>query len=106
MDLIWGHISPEAMRYPELKNIGLTLWPIRKTSFLFSGHVHLYLVNQCYHYSLTLAVIPIDPLCTNLHNELGPKSSGLRTHKEPKIDFLSQGSALVLTFVGTFTLKF
>ena len=39
MDLIWGHISPKPMRCPELKNIGLTLWAIRKTSFLFSGHV-------------------------------------------------------------------
>ena len=39
MDLIWGHISTEPMRCPQLKNIGLTLWAIRKTSFLFSGHV-------------------------------------------------------------------
>ena len=39
MDLIWGHISTEPMRCPELKNICLTLWAIRKTSFLFHGHV-------------------------------------------------------------------
>ena len=39
MDLIWGHISPEPIRCPECENIGLTLWPIQKTSFRFSGHV-------------------------------------------------------------------
>ena len=39
MVLIWGHISPEPMRYPELKNVDLTLWPIRKTSLLFSEYV-------------------------------------------------------------------
>ena len=39
MDLILGHISPEPMSCPKLKNISLTLWVIRKTSFWFSGHV-------------------------------------------------------------------
>ena len=39
MDLIWGHIAPEAMSCPELKNIGLTLWVIQKTSVWFSRHV-------------------------------------------------------------------
>ena len=37
--LIWRHISPEPLTRPECKNIGLTLWPIRKTSFWFGGHV-------------------------------------------------------------------
>ena len=37
--LIWWHISPEPLTCPECKNIGLTLWPIRKTSFRFGGHV-------------------------------------------------------------------
>ena len=37
--LIWWHISPEPLTCPEWKNIGLTLWPIRKTSFRFGGHV-------------------------------------------------------------------
>ena len=39
MDLIWGHISPELVSCPELKNIGLTFWHFRKTSFWFSRHV-------------------------------------------------------------------
>ena len=39
MDLIWGHISPEWVSHPELKNIGLTFWHFRKTSFWFSRHV-------------------------------------------------------------------
>ena len=39
MDLIWRHISPEPMRCPECINIGLTLWPIRRTSFWFGTHV-------------------------------------------------------------------
>ena len=44
MVLIWRHISPEPMRCPECKNIGPTLWPIRKTSFWFGWHVeHLFL---------------------------------------------------------------
>ena len=41
MDLIWGHISPEPMGCPELKNIGLTLWVIQKTSVWFSRHVYI-----------------------------------------------------------------
>ena len=48
MDLIWGHISTEPMRCPQLKNIGLTLWAIRKTSFLFSGHVTSYQLLSLY----------------------------------------------------------
>ena len=42
MDLIWGHISPEPISCPELKNISLTLWVIQKTSFWFSRHVFNY----------------------------------------------------------------
>ena len=39
MDLIWGHIAPEPMSCPELKNIGLTLWVIQKISVWLSRHV-------------------------------------------------------------------
>ena len=39
MDLIWGHISPEPVSCPKLKNIGLTFWHFQKTSFWFSRHV-------------------------------------------------------------------
>ena len=34
------------MRCPELKNICLTLWAIRKTSFLFHGHVEYQLISE------------------------------------------------------------
>ena len=39
MDLTWGQIAAEPMSCPELKNIGLTLWVIQKTSVWFSRHV-------------------------------------------------------------------
>ena len=39
MDLILGHISPEPISCPELKNISLALWVIQKTSFWFGRHV-------------------------------------------------------------------
>ena len=44
------------MRCPEFKNIGLTLWPIWKTSFQFSGHVychescHKFCHEYCHNY--------------------------------------------------------
>ena len=37
--MIWGHISPEPIGCPKLKNISLTLWVIWKTSFWFGRHV-------------------------------------------------------------------
>ena len=39
MHMIWGHVSPEPMTRPELKNINLTFWAIQKTLLRFSGHV-------------------------------------------------------------------
>ena len=59
MDLIWGHISPEQMRYPELKNIGLTLWPIQKTSFLFGGHVTSYIHEVIHEHGALPHVLPL-----------------------------------------------
>ena len=83
------------------------------SSFLGQSQIHF-----CVHLSVSMSseesVLPlfsgpIDPLTEQICITScvpSPQTSVLRTHKEPKIDFLSQSSALVLTFVGTFTLKF
>ena len=85
MDLIWRHISLEPMRCPECENIGLTLWPIQKTSFRFGGHVlsSALMLNMCQYcnvdniyscFLMTLTWLRCSPRpgCCSLSPEWGP----------------------------------
>ena len=68
MDLILGHISLEPVRCPELKNIGLTVWAIQKTSFWFSGHVATHSPNLVFNTLVVLASMVSCDITMNLRH--------------------------------------